>query len=222
MKILIIILITILSFGCQNKNLNEEEDNPSLPIVEEDKEEVNLYVDDNPITVGIYMVQDRIRLLSDDHGTFKPSVDIGSYKCVFTNKDVLEEGKFKVVFQNYYKMYNNIDNYKIGYHIHFALTTGEVIDKTILKPSDVRSYYAYVMSYLYDSIHQTGFYTHLSDDDIKDNTIIPSIKLTGGSGIDLVIEPILLTTFTYDSMDDFDDNGHYRGISSYTIPIYRK
>ena len=48
-----------------------------------------------------------------------------------------------------------------------------------------------------------------------------SIKLYAVDGIDDV-KDIILTAFTYDDEDDFDDNGNYRGSSSYTIEIKRK
>ena len=51
--------------------------------------------------------------------------------------------------------------------------------------------------------------------------MITSIKLYAVDGIDKV-EDIVLTAFTYDSEDDFDVSGNYRGNSKYSINIKRK
>ena len=62
-------------------------------------------------------------------------------------------------------------------------------------------------------------YSHLEE--VNDNTLMTSIKIYAVDGIDNV-QNIILTAFTYDDEDDFDDNGNYRGSSSYTINIKRK
>ena len=53
------------------------------------------------------------------------------------------------------------------------------------------------------------------------NTIISSIKLTGGSGIEYVESDIFLTVFTYDFYD-FDENNNYIGNSKFTAIIKRR
>lgn len=225
MKKYAFILVIFLLMGCENKlnNVDDKVVDENNSLIYTKSEYVKTYVDNNPITVGIYLVGDdnKIRLLKEDYQNFKTSLDMEYYKCVFTNKNILE-GSFKTVFNKYYNTYQNINNYKIGYHIKFNTRDGKKIEQTVLKPSDVYSYFDYVMTFMYDSIHQTGHYSHLNDEDIKDNTLLMSIKLTGGNLIDEIIDPIILTTFTYDSIDDFDINNNYRGISSYSIIIYRK
>ena len=54
---------------------------------------------------------------------------------------------------------------------------------------------------------------------MKDNTIISSIKLFLAQEGKKITSPITLTVFTYDSDDDFTEDNHYRGISSYTVII---
>ena len=56
---------------------------------------------------------------------------------------------------------------------------------------------------------------------MNDDTIMTSVKLYAVGGIDKV-EDIVLTVFTYDSEDDFDVSGNYRGNSKYSINIKRK
>ena len=116
--------------------------------------------------------------------------------------------------------YTDIDNYKIGYNIKFILNDGTSLDNTFLKP-DIFYFAKYFYVYFYDDIHQKDgtMYSHLEE--VNDNTLMTSIKLYAVDGIDDV-KDIILTAFTYDDEDDFDDNGNYRGSSSYTIEIKRK
>ena len=41
-------------------------------------------------------------------------------------------------------------------------------------------------------------------------------------GIFKVTSPITLKVFTYDDEEDFDEDGHYRGISSHTLIINKQ
>ena len=53
---------------------------------------------------------------------------------------------------------------------------------------------------------------------MKDDTLITSIKLTGGRHIGEVQE-IWLTAFVYASQEDFDASGSYTGETSCTLHI---
>ena len=53
---------------------------------------------------------------------------------------------------------------------------------------------------------------------MNSDTLITSVKLYATDGIERV-ENIILTVFTYDDENDFDQNGDYRGNSRYTIRI---
>ena len=105
-------------------------------------------------------------------------------------------------------------------NIKFILNDGTNLDNTFLKP-DIFYFAKYFYVYFYDDIHQKDgtMYSHLEE--VNDNTLMTSIKLYAVDGIDNV-QNIILTAFTYDDKDDFDDNGNYRGSSSYTIEIKRK
>ena len=94
------------------------------------------------------------------------------------------------------------------------------MDNTFLEP-DIFYFAKYFYVYFYDDIHQKDgtMYSHLEE--VNDNTLMTSIKIYAVDGIDDV-KDIILTAFTYDDEDDFDDNGNYRGSSSYTIEIKRK
>ena len=60
------------------------------------------------------------------------------------------------------------------------------------------------------------------DNDYNENTIFSSIKLFMANNINDITSPITLKVFTYNDEEDFDETGHYRGISSYSITIYNR
>ena len=76
--------------------------------------------------------------------------------------------------------------------------------------------------YLYDDIHQEdgAWYSHVTEEEFNENTILTSIKLTGSTLTNDINSDITLTVFTYDE-DDFDESNNYRGISKDTIIIKR-
>ena len=55
--------------------------------------------------------------------------------------------------------------------------------------------------------------------EITDNTLITSMKLTCGSEYKNITSDIYVKAFTYLSNDDFDDNGYYRGKSFDEVTI---
>ena len=75
---------------------------------------------------------------------------------------------------------------------------------------------------MYDSanVAKDIWYSHLLEEEMTDSTIMTSMKLTAGSKYEEIKEPIMVTGFTYDSEDDFDDNGFYRGNSKYLVNVY--
>ena len=118
--------------------------------------------------------------------------------------------------------YNLIyENSKIGYIVSFKLKSGEEINTTIKNPDDVFVYRNYLENYLYDDINQVQgeWYSHLLQSEVTDKTRMTSIKFTAGQDIDKVGDTIKLTAFVYNSDDDFDASGNYKGNVSYTVTI---
>jgi len=66
---------------------------------------------------------------------------------------------------------------------------------TVTSPKDVE-HTEYLEAWLYDDIHQTPGqrYSHLDEDDMKDETLMTSVKLTCGRKI-ADVEEISLTAF---------------------------
>ena len=218
-KIVIIILIGIFCVGCsQNKEVKKEKKKEN--IVEEEK--VPEYVDDNIMPISLYYDRDVLVLAKNYKTTFKKGTDIGLFQIYpATEEKVSYEGKFGEAF---YKKWNNIDkdkNYKMGYHIEYELDDGTKVSHYVYNPDTSMTYKPYIKVYLYDDYahRNDSWYSHIEKDEYNDNTYLTSIKLTPGTDISKVSSSIILTAFTYNGEDDFDENGNYRGISKYSITI---
>lgn len=216
-KIQVLLLLGFLILtGCSSKKeevkVKEKEVKPQeQEIIEEEK-----YIDDNPITVGLY---EEYSTLVKEYYTEKTSLKDLFFSTFYTNDEYIVQGYVKNRFINYFNNYENYDKYKIGYTISFYVGD-EYISKTITEITDEYVFNPYFYVYLYDDVnHEIGaWYSHLTKDDVQDYNIFTSIKLYLVE-IDKVTSPITLTAFTYDSEDDFDDDGNYRGNSKYTITI---
>lgn len=219
-----VLLIGIIFFICGCSLFTDEKyimpiDNNDVKL--EEKEE---YKDDNPIKLGIFYVDNNYHnksVIKDSYyADFTSGVDIGSFEVFYTSDEVIEGNKFKDTWNSYYSKYSDIDNYKIGYNIKIILKDGTSLDNTFLEP-DIFYFADYLYVYFYDDVHQEdgAFYSHLEE--VSKDTLMTSVKLYAVDGIDEV-EDIILTAFTYKSDNDFDNNGNYRGVSSYFIEIKRK
>lgn len=211
---LLILLIVMLSNKNDKKQPKEETvvDNRDTKVEEP-------YVDNNPIQVGMYINHTQMKSLAKNcYSNMISLTDIISFEVYYTNLSSIH-GTQKDLWNQYYEKYNDIDNYRIGYHIHFKTKELEV-DKNILRPSDVNEFFSYVQIYLYDDIHQNSYpYNHIEDSEYTSETIFTSIKLTASTKIDEV-EEIEITVFTYGN-DDFDIEGNYRGNSKFTTLVQR-
>ena len=216
-KIFLILMIFVLC-SCNSKvdepiSVDDKEEEIIVPTVPE-------YVDDNPITVGLY--QDG-KLVKDVSAPIVNDLDIGSFDVYFTNLENVGSTNTKANFKKYYNTYENIDKYKIGFYISFNVGD-KVMAGNILGPDKMYVVTPYIYNYLYDDVNQAdgAWYSHVEKDQVKDNTIYSSIKLYAAEFTEQITSPITLTVFTYDDMDDFDEDGIYRGNSKYTITINRK
>lgn len=215
MKKYIILLLTILSItACKTK----KEENINIPKINE--EVTTQYVDTNPIKVGIYNNNKLVKIFKTIPEYHK---DIAVFNIYYTNEETVENSSIKYNFNKYYKQYENIDDYKIGFYITYE-AEGKKIEKTILDPSTMHSMDPYLYVYLYDDIHQLdgSWYSHLEEKDMNDDTRTTSIKLFFAGRPNLIEFPIKLTAFTYKSEEDFNEQNKYRGNSFYTIEIVDK
>lgn len=221
----IFLLVLFLLSGCSFKKDMEKLEDKKSDVKDEivnDNEVVDDYVDSNPIKLGMYVHQNGIKNLTSVYdSSFAQYQDIVSFEVYYTTEELLK-GNQKTLWSNYYSNYQeDISFYKIGYNISFeTLSQGKIV-KNILSPDDVNDFFDYVQVYLYDDINQTSsWYSHITQSDMTDNTILTSIKLTASTKIDEITGPITLTAFTYD-LDDFDEFGNYKGNSTYRAVIQR-
>jgi len=222
--LLIIISISFFSFKYLNHNNKLEKDNPiKMDNIKPNlSEEKNEYKDENPIQIGLYKYygyNKNRELITEFSNFWNYYNDISSFEVFFTKENSITGKNFQDTFKEYYEKYTNIENYKIGYKVSF-ITNNEEINKIILSPKDTEEFFEYLEIYLYDDYHrQKGvWYSHTTEEEYNENTLLTSIKLTTGKLINEIISDITVTAFTYD-YDDFDENDNYRGISKYTIVV---
>ena len=210
-KILIIISLLLLT-ACSNQSSSPKN-------IDLDKQldiSINTYQDNNPITIGLYEDE---HLIKDYHVKLTNMKDITVFNIYYTNQDPLENNYIKYNWNKYYKKYENIDKYKIGFIISFE-AEGKLYKEQILTPDCEYIFAPYLYVYLYDDINQPNgsWYSHLLPEEVTDKTIFSSIKLFMANKATDISSPITLTVFTYDE-DDFDSSNNYIGKSKYTTTI---
>ena len=177
----------------------------------------------SPNVVGIYIpatdgTRNRVRI-TEFSSVRTAKTDIDCFEILASREEICAGKSFAGIWNDAWAQHENTEGPKIGFIIHFSLPGGQYVHTQILKPSDTLDFYEYLEIYLYDDIHQDGgWYTHLEDKDMTEETIISSIKLTSGSKISQVGD-ISLTAFLYQGDDCFDSKGEYIGEILETIVI---
>jgi len=227
--ILFFIIISITILGYLSFDYYKETNTNENPIIDTQKvnnnditPETGKYIDNNPIKLGLYKYHGRYtdrELITEFSAPWQYHTDISSFEVYFTNESTIPGSNQIEQIDTYKTNYENIENYRIGYIINF-LTNEKEIHKTILSPKDSEDFFEYLEIYLYDDYHRTPgvWYSHTTEEEFNENTLLTSIKLTAGVNVSQIISDITLTAFTYDS-NDFDNYGNYKGISKYTIIV---
>lgn len=180
----------------------------------------------HPNVISIYIPKanskNRIRQ-TEFTGPWKKKQDIDCFEVLASNEETVTGTGFKAMFDKLWEAFPNREGYKIGYELQYALKDGTEIRYTILSPKDIQKT-EYLECWLYDDIHQKAGvrYTHLSEKDMKEDTLITSIKLTCGSKIADVGDEIHLKAFLYwDPATQINFDGFYVGSVSHEIVIRR-
>lgn len=229
MKRIILILFTLFLSGCSIK-LDHVDNKVDINRVKEEKDPIPLepieeYKDENPVQITLY-TEDNLGVLNKASREMQLPWEMKKDIIVFGSLFCTDDKKDADYFQNIWKAcadaYEDSTKYKVGWQVSFSLTDGSKITQIINKPSDVEYFYDYLEIYLYDSANVpiNTWYSHLLDDQMNENTIMTSIKLTAGSKYQEIDGPIEVKVFTYDSEDDFLEDGSYRGQSFYEVTIY--
>ena len=218
-KTISILLIILLLILYNSKNITSNSSPTNTPTSTPSTPTPRPYIDDNPVVVGLY--QNGV-LIHELNANIINGVDIASFDVYFTNEENTGSSNTKQNFNKYQANYENAEKYKIGFYLSFK-TNEKNYEATITKPN-VYATTPYIYNYLYDDIHQAdgAWYSHVEEGEENESTIYSSIKLFAAEKTEEIISPITLTVFTYDTQDDFDEFGNYRGKSKYTITINKK
>ena len=219
-KIFLLIVLMLLVSACTNKKeINEVKQSDESDNHPSEMEEEKKYIDNNNTEIGIYY---SYNLVTTYKTNLVNSKDIVVFDIYPSNEEHIERQNY---INNLYDEYTSLDNYKnlrIGFNLKYTLNTGEEISYNIFDPDSARRYdIGHIMAWLYDDYKHRydSWYSHIEQDEYNDgDKLFTSIKLYS-SDIENIDSKIILTVFTYDGEDDFDENGNYRGNSSYSVEI---
>ena len=219
-KILLCGIMILFLCGCQKEEANLEV-KTIKPEVQ--KEEVETYKDQNQTPIGIYSLNgNQLKKLTTI--TKKPVIeeDLGVFQIYPSNENTVTLNKnFGESYYKHWQEYKKDTNLKVGFNLKFHLSTGEDVSYNILSPADCMNRWEHLMNYLYDDYANRGkgFYSHIENNEYTTDTLFTAIKIQSSYQVSEIDSKILLTVFTYDTEDDFDENHEYRGNSFYTMTI---
>ena len=131
--------------------------------------------------------------------------------CVFavfpSQKQKLSGQYFLYIWQDAVSENPGSAGKKIGYLLEYTTPEGN-LSNLILRPSDISDkYWDFIEVYIYDDVNQdvTAWHSHLLDEEINDETLVTSFKITAGERISEVSD-MRLTAFLYspDKADEID------------------
>ena len=226
-KIICLLILLLIIVGCNKKEEKKQEREPKeikvvtiTPSPEVTPEPVPSYQDLNNTPIAIYRNNQKVVEFKD---SFRVGKDMAIFKIYPSTDDYLSlNGSFAQAFHNKWNEYNTSGNLKIGFNLSYDVADGRHFSQNILHVNDTYDYQGYILEFLYDDYDlaiNNKIYSHVEPEQEKDNTLFSSIKLYPQSAYPDITSKILLTVFTYDTEDDFDENGEYRGNSKYTITI---
>ena len=207
----------------KNNNENIEIENTEIEI-EETIEEPK-YKDENQVPISLYIEQgDQLVKISEYSCDWSPENVLNLFYAIPSTEETISSYNFDSMWKEKIAQYPNRDKCRIGYQVSFKYEDGNTYTYNLKCPDDTYFTFPKVMTYLYDDVNLVPGkpYYHITQDVMYDYTIASSIKLVGDVDSDKIEGPITLTAFCFDSEDDFDEEGNYRGNSKYTITITRE
>ena len=207
----------------KNNNENIQIENTEIEI-EETIEEPK-YKDENQVPISLYIEQgNELVKISEYSCDWSPENVLNLFYAIPSTEESISAYNFDSMWKEKIAEYPNGDKCRIGYQVSFKYEDGETYTYNLKCPDDTYFTFPKVMTYLYDDVNLVPGkpYYHITQDIMYDYTIASSIKLVGDVDSDKIEGPITLTAFCFDSEDDFDEDGNYRGNSKYTITITRE
>ena len=222
-----IIYTTILINKNKNekKNIDENIEIENTEIEIEETIEEPKYKDENQVPISLYIEQgDQLVKISEYSCDWSPENVLNLFYAIPSTEESISSYNFDSMWKEKIAAYPNGDKCRIGYQVSFKYEDGNTYTYNLKCPDDTYFTFPKVMTYLYDDVNLVPGkpYYHITQDVMYDYTIASSIKLVGDVDSDKIEGPITLTAFCFDSEDDFDEKGNYRGNSKYTITITRE
>ena len=222
-----IIYTTILINKNKNekKNIDENIEIENTEIEIEETIEEPKYKDENQVPISLYIEQgDQLVKISEYSCDWSPENVLNLFYAIPSTEESISSYNFDSMWKEKIAQYPNGDKCRIGYQVSFKYEDGNTYTYNLKCPDDTYFTFPKVMTYLYDDVNLVPgkAYYHITQDVMYDYTIASSIKLVGDVDSDKIDGPITLTAFCFDSEDDFDEEGNYRGNSKYTITITRE
>lgn len=180
-----------------------------------------------PNVIGLYVKDKNAGVRRLVQGSYRcpwqEQQDIACFEAFASQERTISLGWYRAVWDPYWRAFSESAAYKVGYALELTYVSGEVQTQMILGPKDTGAFWPFVEIYLYDDVNQPEgqWYSHLTEEDMQDETLCSSIKLTPGADIEKVAT-MNLTVFTYRSQAEFHkDDGSYLGFNRYSIDIDR-
>ena len=177
-----------------------------------------------PTQSAFYIYENGSRVKYTSYGAnFTPGEVVASIDVFATEEDVISGEYFGTVWREYWEKYENAYEYKIGYTVVLKTENDGTIKKTILDPDDAQEIWDYMEVYLYDDVTQppNTWYSHLTKEEMTDDTYVTSVKLRCGVNIEKV-KSAKLRAFYYKGYSQFDEIGEYTGDDYIECKIVRK
>ena len=179
------------------------------------------------MTLGFYRrdkaLGARVRM-GDSALKWTAGTDIQTFSTFFSDEEQLSAASFSGVFRDCIGKIPGSEQFRIGYSVTFSFRdSGETVTTVIKTPTDLGAYFSYLEIYLYDDVNQEpgAWYSHLLPEQVTENTLLSSLKLTAGKNIDALGDMITVTAFAYRSDADFAPDGSYCGMYKTTARISR-
>lgn len=223
-KLLKVILITSLIFslcGCSlSTKVVPKKENKIIPSAPEDMIFEDPYKDENTTPIATYQSNNGWTKISEytyySWTRFNP---ILTFSVFYSNDNYINNGNTASIYESYLNKYGN--DKKFGFNIYFTLDNGEVYNNNTTKVVDWLESNSFLLIYFYDRIkhRNDSWFSHTTEGEWNDNSKVTSIKICPGDLYERISSPIYITVFTYDSEDDFDEAGNYRGNGKHTLAL---
>ena len=171
-----------------------EEEKPQLPL--------GLYINNGS---GIRALTTTVE------ASYTTGKDIVVLSAFLSEDPEISGGTFANVWNDLWEAAPEAAGCKIGYRLTYELASGETVSQTILGPEDTEENRAWVETYIYDDVHQDGWYSHLLSSDMTEQTVVTTIKLTGGPEVS-GIGNIAVEAFLYEGNPTADTVGRCKVI----------